>query len=180
MDLCQRTKELGAGYLADCNAGSFDELTGIAPDCSIITPANTKFIGIWSSSLRPCAEICRIRTICSSIFGISGAPNRWWMSNAAWCTAVFTLAPAPYPQRRLPENRLQAGGSGPLSGQGRRQKSGPHSLKRSFPDFFETQQKHRPTGLFRSGGVFLFFTAGRPATAGAPRADPGSSGCTVC
>lgn len=36
MDLCQRTKELWAAYLADCNAGSFDELTGIAPDCSII------------------------------------------------------------------------------------------------------------------------------------------------
>lgn len=49
MDLCQRTKELWAAYLADCNAGSFDELTGIARIAPSSAPANTKFIGIWSS-----------------------------------------------------------------------------------------------------------------------------------
>ena len=86
----------------------------------------------------------------------------------------------PHPQRRLPGNRLQTGGSGPLSGQGRRQKSGLHSLKRSFPDFFETQQNTPPDRLVPIRRCVLFFTAGRPATAGAPRADPGSSGCTVC
>ena len=36
MDLCQRTKEIWAAYLANCNAGSFDGLASFAPDCSII------------------------------------------------------------------------------------------------------------------------------------------------
>lgn len=36
MDLCQRTKELWSAYLAGCNAGTFEELSIFAPDCSII------------------------------------------------------------------------------------------------------------------------------------------------
>lgn len=36
MDLCQRTKEIWAAYLANCNTGTFDGLTSFAPDCSII------------------------------------------------------------------------------------------------------------------------------------------------
>lgn len=75
MDLCPRTKELWAAYLAKCNEGNLSGLSHFAPACSVIGTGKHEIYRDLDQFTQAMNRTSRPGEIFYSIFGTSGAQN---------------------------------------------------------------------------------------------------------
>ena len=75
MDLCHRTKELWAAYLAKCNEGNLSGLSHFAPACSVIGTGKHEIYRDLDQFTQAMNKDIQTRGDFYSIFGTSGAQN---------------------------------------------------------------------------------------------------------